>query len=335
MKLVVASHPAFQDHATGEGHPERPERVSAVMRGLEDSGLDIVRFEAPLIDHSDLLRVHDAEYIEFVEAFCRVGGGHLDGDTVVSPESWDAALRSVGAVAVLVDEMGGRSSATGFAVTRPPGHHALRSRAMGFCLFNNVAVAAARIRARGQTVAVIDWDVHHGNGTQELVASDPGVLYVSLHQWPLYPHEGAIADIEAGAPGTTINIPLPPGTGGHGYRAAFDEVVVPVTERFEPDWILVSAGYDAHVDDPLADMALTASDYGWMAWRLASRFAPERVVVALEGGYDTDALEKSAQWTVRGLAGEEPEGEPVPSVEDPRPAIDHVKAAVRRHWEIS
>ncbi|HEX6946001.1 MAG TPA: histone deacetylase [Acidimicrobiia bacterium] len=334
MRLVVASHPVFHDHATGEGHPERPERVSAVMRGLEGSGLEMVRMEAPAIDRADLTRVHDSDYVEFVEGFCKVGGGWLDYDTVASPESWDAALRSAGAVALLVDELRGRSDAAGFAVTRPPGHHALRSRAMGFCLFNNVAVAAARIRARGETVAVVDWDVHHGNGTQEAFIEDEGVLYVSLHQWPLYPHEGAVSDIDEGAPGTTINIPFLPGTGGGAYRMAFDEVVMPVMERFGPDWVLVSAGYDGHVDDPLADMSLTASDYGWMASRLTSVFPPERVVVALEGGYDLTALEQGVAATVRGLAGDLPDDDSVPSVEDPTPTLERVLAAVRRYWSI-
>lgn len=334
MRLVVASHPVSHDHATGDGHPERPERVSAVMRGLTAAGLDMVKLESPAIDRADLVRVHDADYVEFVEGFCKVGGGYLDGDTVASRDSWDAALRSAGAVSILVDELTGRPGSAGFAVTRPPGHHALRARAMGFCLFNNVAVAAARIRARGETVAIVDWDVHHGNGTQEMFLEDEGVLYVSVHQWPLYPHEGAITDIERGAAGTTVNIPLLPGTAGDAYRMAFDGIVVPVMEQFEPDWVLVSAGYDAHVDDPLADMALTAHDYGWMAARLARAFPAERLVVALEGGYDLGALEEGVAATVRGLSGEEPGGRSLASVEDPGPTLERVISAVRRHWSI-
>ncbi len=263
-----------------------------------------------------------------------MGGGHLDGDTVVSPETWDAALRSAGAVTMLVDELEARSDATGFAVTRPPGHHASSARAMGFCLFNNVAVAAARIRARGQTVAIIDWDVHHGNGTQQMLATDGGVLYLSLHQSPLYPHEGETADVDADARGTTINIPLPPGTGGDTYRAAFDEIVSPVISAFEPDWVLVSAGYDAHASDILADMALTSADFGWMAASLAAGFPAERVVLALEGGYDLDALRGGVEATVRGLAGEVPNAYPLPSPGDSRRALDAAAAAVRRHWRV-
>lgn len=332
MKLVVASHPGSIDHDTGPGHPERPERVGAVVAGIESSGLDLIRIESPAVERADLVRVHNPDYIDFIEAYCRVGGGNLDTDTVVSPETWDAALRSAGAVVMLVDELETRSGAAGFAVTRPPGHHALPSRAMGFCLFNNVAVAAARIRARGQRVAIIDWDVHHGNGTQTMVADDEGVLYLSIHQSPLYPHEGGLDDIEVGAPGTTINIPLPPGTGGGIYRAAFDEIVNPVISGFEPDWVLISAGYDAHASDTLADMSLTNSDYGWMSSRLAEVFPAERVVVALEGGYDLEALRGGAEATVQGLAGRRPGVEPLPSPADAREALDAAVAAVRRHW---
>lgn len=334
MKLVVASHPGSFDHDTGPGHPERPERVTAVMAGLESSGLELVRMESPAVDRVDLVRVHNPDYVDFIDAFCRVGGGHLDGDTVVSPESWDAALRSAGAVTMLVDEVETRSGAFGFAVTRPPGHHALPARGMGFCLFNNVAVAAARIRARGQTVAIVDWDVHHGNGTQAMLASDEGVLYVSIHQWPLYPHEGERNDIDSGAPGTTINIPLPPGTGGDIYRAAFTEIVSPVVEKFEPDWLLISAGYDAHVSDILADMALETPDFGWMASSLAAVFPVDRVVLALEGGYDLEALRGGAEATVRGLAGEVPGSDPLPSPTEARSALDAAVAAVRRHWPV-
>ncbi|MFO7298835.1 MAG: histone deacetylase [Actinomycetes bacterium] len=334
MRLVVASHPVSHDHATGVGHPERPERVSAVMRGIELSGLETIRIESPVIDQVDLLRVHDEDYVDYIEWFCRKGGGHLDGDTVASPDSWEAALRSAGAVTAVVEELTGRTGTAGFAVTRPPGHHALRDRAMGFCLFNNVAVAAARIRARGQTVAVVDWDVHHGNGTQATFLDDEGVLYVSLHQNPLYPHEGVVEDIDRGAAGTTVNIPLMPYTGGEAYREAFDGIVMPLLEHFEPDWVLVSAGYDAHHDDPLAHMSLTASDYGWMAARLTVTFPPERTVVALEGGYDLAGLEEGVAATVRGLAGEIPGGAPIPSLHDQSGVLERVHAAVRRHWAI-
>jgi acetoin utilization deacetylase AcuC-like enzyme len=210
----------------------------------------------------------------------------------------------------------------------------VRGHAMGFCLFNNVAVAALRLRSRGRRVAVVDWDVHHGNGSQNILGDDPGVLYVSLHQDPLYPHEGFVEDLDKMAPGTNVNIPLPPGTGGDVYRAAFDEVVVPVLDRFEPDWILVSAGYDAHHDDPLADMSLTASDYGAMAGRLASLLTPNRIVTVLEGGYDLDALRDGAASTARGLFGDTFDEDWFESGPTARRALDKVVGAVRRHWDI-
>ena len=187
MDLLVASHPSSIEHDTGPRHPERPGRVKAVLRGLEDSGLEIVQLDAPKIERSELALVHDATYIEMIETFCQLGGGALDMDTFASPQTWDAALTSAGGVRALVEELESRSDTLGFAVSRPPGHHAMPDRAMGFCLFNNVAVAASVLRSRGSRVAVLDWDVHHGNGTQAMVTDDPGLLYVSIHQDHFYP----------------------------------------------------------------------------------------------------------------------------------------------------
>lgn len=295
MEVLVATHPSSLRHDTGRMHPERPERVTAVMRGLRGSGLDISELESPPAARSELALVHDASYIEMIETFCSLGGGALDMDTVVSKDSWEAALTAAGGVRALVEELESRSGFTGFAVSRPPGHHALRDRAMGFCLFNNVAVTAALLRSRGLRVAILDWDVHHGNGTQALTADDPGILYASIHQDHFYPFEGELSDIDTlGAKGTVVNIPLPAGSGGAAYRLAWGEIVLPVVRQFVPDWILVSAGYDAHGDDPLAGMRLEADDYGWMAARLAETYPGERIVVSLEGGYDLDALEQSA-----------------------------------------
>jgi acetoin utilization deacetylase AcuC-like enzyme len=334
MKLVVASHPSSHEHDTGPHHPECPARVDAVMAGLESSGVELVRMEAPAVDRADLVRAHLPEYVDTIEAFCKTGGGHLDVDTVVVRASWEAALHSAGAATMLVDELEARSDVSGFAVTRPPGHHAVRGRAMGFCLFNNVAVSALRLRSRGRKVAVVDWDVHHGNGSQDILGDDPGIVYLSIHQDPLYPHEGFVDDLDKMAPGTNVNVPLPPETGGDIYRAAFDEVVVPVLDRFEPDWILVSAGYDAHHADPLADMSLTASDYGAMAERLTKVQAPNRIVTVLEGGYDLDALRDGAAATARGLSGQTAEEDWRESPPSSRRALDKVVASVRRHWDI-
>lgn len=338
MEVLVATHGSSLKHDTGERHPERPERVEAVHRGVLGSGLDVVEVEAPRIDRSELAVAHDASYIEMIETYCSLGGGALDMDTVASPDTWEAALTAAGGVRVLTEELRERSDSTGFAITRPPGHHALRDRAMGFCIFNNIAISAALLRSRGERVAVLDWDVHHGNGTQALVGDDPGTLYVSVHQDHFYPFEGQVLDIDAGeAKGTNVNIPLPAWTAGDIYRRVWAEMVIPVLSQFEPDWVLISAGYDAHVDDPLADMNLVADDYGWMAAQVAAVHPPNRIVLALEGGYDLGALEQSAATTLMGLAGITADAESVPSRSSPTTAaaaVDEATEAISRHWTI-
>lgn len=335
MEVVIASHPSSLLHDTGPNHPERPERVGAVHRGALGSGLDVMEIEAPRIERSELALAHESSYIEMIETFCSLGGGALDLDTAVSEDSWEAALTAAGGVRALVEELETRSEAIGFALTRPPGHHAHRNRAMGFCVFNNVAVSAALLRSRGRRVAILDWDVHHGNGTQAILGDDPGVLYVSVHQDRFYPLEGHIGDIEEGeAKGTNINIPVPAGTAGDVYRRAWDELVIPVTVQFEPDWVLVSAGYDAHADDPLADLRLTVDDYGWLAASLAGAHPSNRTVLALEGGYDLEALEHSAATTLLGLAGIAPTVGGVISPESATVAVDAAAVAIARHWTI-
>ena len=332
MEVVVTTHPSASMHDTGGRHPERPERLAAIHRGLAESGLDLVEVEAPPIERAELALVHDPDYVEMIEAFCLFGGGALDMDTIASRDSWTAALTAAGGVKAAVQALEARDDATAFALCRPPGHHALRDRAMGFCLFNNVAVVAAWLRANGEQVAILDWDVHHGNGTQALVAADPGVLYMSIHQSPFYPFQGFVEDIEIGAKGTTINVPLPAGTAGDVYRAAWEGLLLPVLGQFEPDWVLVSAGYDAHTEDPLADFDLLDADFGWMASRLARVHRPERTVFALEGGYDLDGLRHSARATVQGMAGEEGFGPPLRSVPGAATALDEAHAPVSRHW---
>jgi acetoin utilization deacetylase AcuC-like enzyme len=336
VDVVVASHPAALEHDTGPNHPERPDRVRAVLAGIRDSGLVVDEIESPAVERSRLALVHDPSYIEMISAFCSLGGGALDMDTFASEASWEAALTAAGGILALVETLETRSGATGFAVTRPPGHHALRDRAMGFCLFNNVAVSAAYLRSRGERVAILDWDVHHGNGTQEMLADDAGTLYVSIHQGHFYPFAGDVEDIEAGdAKGTVINVPLPAGTSGDVYRRAWSEVALAVVAQFEPDWVLVSAGYDAHVNDPLADLRLQAADYGWMASKLADVHPPERTIFALEGGYDLTALYESAQATVQGAAGD-PGGPPADlhSPDQATMALIDATDAVARHWRL-
>lgn len=335
MEVMVASHPSSLRHDTGSRHPERPDRVRAVRRGVTESGLDVAEIESPAIERSDLALVHDPSYISMIETFCSLGGGALDMDTVVSRDSWDAALRSAGGVRALIGELEFRDDVTGFAITRPPGHHALRDRAMGFCVFNNVAVSASLLRSEGERVAILDWDAHHGNGTESVVAGDPEILYVSLHQSPFYPFEGSIAAVEEEAKGTTINVPFPAGTAGDAYRKAWRQLVIPVLEQFGPDWVLVSAGYDAHVSDPLAEIRLEADDYGWMAARLSEVHPANRTIVALEGGYDLEALAQSTSATLRGLAGVAFDERPARrSPETSFDRIDQATAAISRHWKV-
>ncbi len=335
MEVVVASHPASLDHDTTPYHPERPARVGAVLEGIADSGLPTVAIESPEVRRSELALVHDPDYIELIEEFCLLGGGALDRDTIVSPDSWTAALTAAGGVVAAIEHLEDGGDRTGFVVARPPGHHALRNRAMGFCLFNNIAVGAALLRARGERVAVLDWDVHHGNGSQAMFASDPGILYVSLHQSPFYPYEGDVEDIELEAKGTTVNIPLPPGTAGDVYRQAWEQVVIPTLEAFGADWILISSGFDAHVSDELAEMRLVAADYGWMASRLRAVHPSNRAVFVLEGGYDLDALRDSTSATLRGMAGETGfEASLLTSPPQAAPALEAAATAVSRHWPL-
>jgi acetoin utilization deacetylase AcuC-like enzyme len=321
-------------HDTGPMHPERPQRIPATLRGIAESGLDLIEIQSPEIGRSELALVHTPAYVEMIEMFCTLGGGALDMDTIASRDSWTAALTAVGGIKATVEALEEREDATGFVVSRPPGHHALRDRAMGFCIFNNVAVAAAWLRANGKRVAILDWDVHHGNGTQTMLGPDPGVLYASIHQNAFYPFEGHLEDIDLDAKGTSVNVPLPARTAGDVYRRAWDELVLPVVEQFSPDWILVSAGYDAHTEDQLADFDLLDSDYGWMASRMARIHPPRRTVFTLEGGYDLDALRHSARSTVLGMAGEERFGAPLRSMDSAAAALELARAAIGRHWKI-
>jgi acetoin utilization deacetylase AcuC-like enzyme len=285
-------------HPTSSGHPERPERVSAVLDGLVEAGLHdaIVPVAPRRATEAELLRVHTHAHLDRLRTVCAAGGGWIDDDTAVGPTSFDAAVEAAGAALAVVEACGQGTADVGLVAARPPGHHATGDQAMGFCLVNTVAVAAAALAEAGERVLVLDWDVHHGNGTQAIFWDDPRVLYASTHQHPLYPGTGGVH--ERGGPqatGTTVNVPVPPGATGDIVLQAVDEVVLPVAERFAPTWVLVSAGFDAHRADPLADLALSAGDFARLADR-ARRLAPGpgRLVLVLEGGYDLHALRLSA-----------------------------------------
>jgi acetoin utilization deacetylase AcuC-like enzyme len=308
MSTALFSHSACLYHDTGLGHPESPDRLRAVIRALEAEEFAYLdRREAPPATEAQLERVHAPAYVKWVMA--RIpeaeadGQVHLDADTVVSPGSREAALRAAGAVCAAIDAVVAGEARNAFCAVRPPGHHAERDRAMGFCLFNNVAVGALHARAvHGiERIAVIDFDVHHGNGTQAMFEADEDLLYISSHQWPLYPGTGNPR--ERGL-GNIVNLALRPGSASADFRAAMTEGALPIVEAFRPDLILISAGFDGHADDPLAQLDLMDGDYGWITEKLADiarRSCGGRLVSTLEGGYNLRALATSTAAHVRAL----------------------------------
>jgi acetoin utilization deacetylase AcuC-like enzyme len=305
VRTLLVDDARFDEHASRSYHPERPERLRAARAAMAVGGVEVERVAAREATDAELGRVHDAA---FVEALAKIAGeeGHLDPDTYVAPKSVAAAKLAAGGAIALVDALLDGRATTGTALLRPPGHHARPARAMGFCLINNVAVAAAHARARGlERILVVDWDVHHGNGTQEMFWRDPHVLYVSTHQHPFYPGTGdADEQGEGEGRGFTVNVPLAAGGGDGVYRAAFERIVLPVAEKYAPELVLVSAGFDAAARDPLAQMELDEGAFGWMARelaRVADRSAKGRMALLLEGGYDLVALEAGLASAVRGM----------------------------------
>jgi len=287
----------FIHHHAPSGHPERPARLEAVRDALRAADLEHrgQRVTVRAATDAELARVHTGSYLDDLTRTVPGKSGWLDGDTFFSPGTWDAALGAAGAVSELATQVLSGALSSGLALVRPPGHHAEADRAMGFCLLNNVAVAAAAARAAGAgRVAILDWDVHHGNGTQHIFWDDPTVMYQSIHQFPFYPGTGAPDEI--GGPralGATVNVGLPAGSGDRDYLATFDHVLGPALRRFKPDLILVSAGFDAHHADPLASMKVSRYGFARLAARvraIADELCGGRWVVALEGGYDLGGL---------------------------------------------
>jgi acetoin utilization deacetylase AcuC-like enzyme len=305
--LVVASTVGHDAHETGRRHPESPARLAAALRGIEDAALgDALTFvPARPATRAELETVHDARYLDALERLAQEGGGKLDPDTVVSRGSFDTAVLAVGAGLVAAELLRAGDADAAFVATRPPGHHASAYLGRGFCLLNGIAVCAATLAAAGERVLVVDWDVHHGNGTQEIFWDDPRVLYTSTHQWPWYPGTGDASETGGPrAPGLTVNVPLPAGATGDVALAALDDVVAPAAAGFAPTWVLVSAGFDAHRADPLAELEWSAGDFALLARRVAALApAPGRLVAFLEGGYDLDALARCVTATVATLAG--------------------------------
>ena len=298
MSTLLISHPAFLEHLTPLGHPERPDRLRAIERALEAEKFQtLARSQAPLASLETIALCHPMDYIvEVREAGPREGLIHLDADTAMSPGTFEAALRAAGGAVHAVDEVLTKKAANAFVAARPPGHHAETARPMGFCLFDNAAIAAryAQQHYGVASAAIIDFDVHHGNGSQEIFWSDKSVMYCSTHQMPLFPGTGAVG--ETGEHNTIVNAPLRPGDGGAAFRAAFETRILPRLEEFRPELAIISAGFDAHMRDPLANINLAEADFIWATQKImdvADRCAGGRVISLLEGGYDLQALGNS------------------------------------------
>jgi acetoin utilization deacetylase AcuC-like enzyme len=334
--VAIFYHPLFLQHETGE-HPENKERLVVARRALVDSGLELEWITPEPAPVSAIARIHDLGYIDLVRTTAGGGGGWLDWDTAVSPDSYDAAMLAAGAGLMAVD----RSLTTGqgaFMLVRPPGHHACRSRGMGFCLFNNIAVAAAHaLDGSGlQRVLIVDWDVHHGNGTQAAFYDDPRVLFFSMHEAGHYPGTGMAREVgSGGGAGYTVNVPVQAGAADGAVLLAFESLLEPLARAFRPQMVLVSAGYDAQRGDPLGDLRLSQTSFQWMAARLLSlcrEVGASGPLCFLEGGYVPEMMAASVVATLKGLQGETPLFEPTIS-DDERADVREALDEVRPYWK--
>jgi len=306
MSTLLITHPACLEHQTPAGHPERADRLRAIETALEEERFQsLAREQAPRASLDTVALAHPMEYVEAIrDASPAEGLVHIDADTSMSPGSFEAALRCVGGATFAVDEVMNQKASNAFIATRPPGHHAETARPMGFCLFNNVAIAAryAQQRHGVERAAIVDFDVHHGNGSQDIFWSDKTVMYCSTHEMPLYPGTGAVG--ERGDYNNIVNAPLSAGDGGNEFREAMETAILPRLAEFKPDILLISAGFDAHTRDPLANLNLVEADFAWVTQKLmevADKCAQGRVVSLLEGGYDLQGLARSAAAHVTAL----------------------------------
>jgi acetoin utilization deacetylase AcuC-like enzyme len=348
-RTTVFYDPLYLEHDTGYGHPERAERLEATLQILRKSGLsEKVQIVAPRdATIEEIQLVHPKGYIEKVKSVAESGGGYLDMDTPVSPKSYQAALRSAGASLEGLERIFAGEIDNAFCLQRPPGHHATATQGMGFCLFNNNAVASrfAMENLGVERVFILDWDAHHGNGIQDIFYDDNKVLYVSLHQYPHYPGSGSYHEVGSGAgEGYTVNFPLPPRSGEDVYLTAFDQVILPIARQYDPQLVLISAGYDGHYSDPLCSMNLSASTYSEMAIRLkglAEETCGGKMLASLEGGYDLLGIAASMTNTIAVLADEdirvqEPEGPSMgaPSTGRGMEIVEATKEALSSHWSL-
>ena len=308
MTTLLLSHPASLDHLTPPGHPERPDRIRAVEQVLgQDRFKRLVRGQAPEGSLDSVLLCHNEHYVDELRHIApKEGLVYLDGDTSMSPGTWEAVMRGVGGAIAATDAVIAGDADNAFVATRPPGHHAEISRPMGFCFFDQAAIAARHAQRKHgiERVAIVDFDVHHGNGTQDIFWADPTVMYCSTHQMPLFPGTGASG--ERGEHDTIVNAPLASGDGGAKFRSAFENLILPQIQKFTPELLIISAGFDAHRRDPLASLELDASDFGWVTRKLmdaAHASAGGRIVSVLEGGYDLQGLQESVAEHVTALMG--------------------------------
>ncbi|HJY85147.1 MAG TPA: histone deacetylase [Candidatus Binatia bacterium] len=339
LRTGIVVDARYQNHYTGRNHPERPARIGTLLslvEGYQRPG--IKRFEPRPATREEIALVHDPAHIGRVAATAEQNYFAFDADTPVSSQSYTTALLATGGLLTLLEATMTREVDNGFALVRPPGHHAERNRAMGFCLFNSAAIGAQYLREKFglKRVLLMDWDLHHGNGTQHSFYDDPGILYVSTHQYPYYPGTGAAEDTGQGqGEGYTVNLPIPAGWGDVEYQELFQGVVDPICRQFDPEFVLISAGFDAHARDPLGGMEVSEAGFAAMArilLRIARDHAQGRCVAILEGGYDLEGLQKSVVRVLEEMAGDTLT-HPLPQIE-PRGLLPRVRAVQRRYWEL-